>query len=98
MHVSIQPQRPVPDLCFSTQGFQIFSDGNEYVQHVYRMSHVLNVFSPTEAVLVVLLETFTFSMAGKPIFWNLAGVQYPSAGPTSFKASMTLKVGLVEKS
>lgn len=57
---------------------------------------LLTYYRPTEVLLVVLLRTFTFSLSDE-IYWNLGGVQYPSAGRDTDEASMTLRVGLVDK-
>ena len=49
-----------------------------------------------EVVLAVMLRSFKFSLAEKPIFWNLAGVNYPTVGKDSDKPTMYLKVEPVE--
>ena len=48
----------------------------------------------SEVVLSVLLSTFKFEMSSKEIFWNFAGVQYPTTGTKSNKAEMFLRVSL----
>ena len=45
-----------------------------------------------EVVLAVLLSNFKFSQTGKEIYWNVAGVSYPSVGPDSVKPAMPLIV------
>ncbi|KAJ3490087.1 hypothetical protein NLI96_g1671 [Meripilus lineatus] len=47
-----------------------------------------------KVVLSVLLSTFKFEMSSKEIFWNFAGVQYPTTGTKSNKAEMFLRVSL----
>ncbi|KAF9820625.1 hypothetical protein IEO21_01328 [Rhodonia placenta] len=49
-----------------------------------------------KVVLSILLSTFTFAPSEKEVFWNIAGIQYPTVGRTSRKAEMPLKVGLVK--
>ncbi|KAL6306620.1 cytochrome P450 [Sparassis latifolia] len=51
-----------------------------------------------KVVLAVLLPNFTFEPTGKPIVWNIAGVQYPTVGNESTRAEMPLKVGLYKNS
>ncbi|KAF7800123.1 hypothetical protein EIP86_011368 [Pleurotus ostreatoroseus] len=50
-----------------------------------------------KVVLAVLLRSFKFSLSGKDIVWNLAGVNYPTVGKTSSKPSMPLKVEVIER-
>ncbi|KAH9929175.1 cytochrome P450 [Fomitopsis serialis] len=46
-------------------------------------------------VLSVLLANFTFAPSGKEIFWNVAGIQYPTVGMSPVP-EMPMKVGLVK--
>ena len=48
-----------------------------------------------EIVLAVLLSNFTFAPSGKEIFWNVAGIQYPTVGMNQ-TPEMPMKVGLVK--
>ncbi|OSD05201.1 cytochrome P450 [Trametes coccinea BRFM310] len=43
-------------------------------------------------VLADLISSFKFELS-KPIYWNMAGVQYPSADPRGDKAEMPMKIG-----
>ena len=47
-----------------------------------------------EVVLSVLLSKFTFAPSTKPIFWNLSGVRYPTAGSDSQKPALPMQVAL----
>ena len=49
-----------------------------------------------EAVLAVLLSTFTFEHTNKEIKWNLAGIIYPTVGDEK-SPSLPLKVGMVKR-
>ena len=40
----------------------------------------------------VMLRSFKFSLGEKPIFWNLAGVNYPTVGKDGDKPAMYLKL------
>lgn len=48
-----------------------------------------------EIVLATLLPAFKFELSDKPIFWNAAGITYPSAGDYSTKPEMPLKVTMI---
>ena len=50
------------------------------------------MFSSTEVVLSVLLESFKFSLTGKEIVWNLSGVSYPTMDRESVEPSLLLRV------
>ncbi|KAI0069487.1 cytochrome P450 [Panus rudis PR-1116 ss-1] len=52
-----------------------------------------------KVVLSLLLDNFEFSMAdcGKDIFWNLAGVRYPTVGMESNRPQMPMKVTPIGK-
>ncbi|KAI0333106.1 cytochrome P450 [Cubamyces sp. BRFM 1775] len=43
-------------------------------------------------VLAMLLPAFRFELSERPVFWNAAGVAYPSAGDYSTKPEMPLRV------
>ncbi|KAI0648581.1 cytochrome P450 [Trametes meyenii] len=45
-----------------------------------------------KVVLSVLLRSFMFEPTGQPIYWNHAGVMYPTVGKTSLKPEMPLIV------
>ena len=45
-----------------------------------------------EVVLSVLMANFKFSLSNQDIFWNLAGVYYPTVGPSSTQPALPLKV------
>ncbi|KAI0355902.1 cytochrome P450 [Trametes cingulata] len=51
-----------------------------------------------KVVLAVLISTFTFELTEKRIWWNMAGVQYPSIDAEGEHAMFPLKVGLVKES
>lgn len=53
--------------------------------------------SAAEVVLAVLLSNFTFELMDKPIYWNMAGVQYPSADPRGERPELPMKVELVKR-
>ncbi|KAJ8494978.1 hypothetical protein ONZ51_g1961 [Trametes cubensis] len=46
-------------------------------------------------VLAMLLPAFKFELSDQPIFWNAAGVTYPSVGSYSTKPEMPLKVTMI---
>lgn len=46
----------------------------------------------TEVVLALLLSNFKFSATDKEVYWNSAGVTYPTVGPNASKAAMPLTV------
>lgn len=48
-----------------------------------------------EVVLATLLSTFKFELSDKPIYWNLAGIIYPTA-VLGGKTSMPLRVTLLK--
>ena len=48
-----------------------------------------------EVVLVLLLAKYTFRPSDKDIYWNLAGVSYPSVRGSS-KPQLPIKVGFVK--
>ncbi|KAI0370603.1 cytochrome P450 [Pilatotrama ljubarskyi] len=50
-----------------------------------------------KVVLAVLISTFTFELTEKPIYWNMAGVQYPSVDPEGKSPELPMKVGLVKE-
>lgn len=50
-----------------------------------------------EVVLAVLLSTFTFELTEKPIYWNMATVQYPSTDPHGAHPELPMKVGLLKR-
>jgi len=50
-----------------------------------------------KAVLAVLLPVFTFEPPKSPIFWNIAGVSYPTMSKETLRPQMMLKVGLVKE-
>lgn len=45
----------------------------------------------------MLISTFTFELTEKRIYWNMAGVQYPSADPQGEHPELPMKVGLVKR-
>ena len=49
-----------------------------------------------EVVLAVLLSTFRFELSDKSIYWNLAGVVYPSVQKEGSEAEMPMKVTLLK--
>ncbi|OCH93349.1 cytochrome P450 [Obba rivulosa] len=49
-----------------------------------------------KAVLALLLPVFTFELPKAPIYWNIAGVAYPTMSREATKPQMLLKVGLVQ--
>lgn len=51
-----------------------------------------------EVVLVMLLAKFTFALSDKGVFWNLAGIQYPTASKDSVHPQLLMKVGFVKSS
>lgn len=60
-------------------------------------AHVQSLTWPparSEVVLVLLLAKFTFTSSDKDIYWNLAGVSYPSVRGSS-KPQLPIKVGFV---
>ncbi|EIW54990.1 cytochrome P450 [Trametes versicolor FP-101664 SS1] len=50
-----------------------------------------------KVVLAVLLSTFTFELTEKPIYWNMATVQYPSTDPHGAHPELPMKVGLLRR-
>ncbi|KAI0721447.1 cytochrome P450 [Fomitopsis betulina] len=51
-----------------------------------------------KVVLVMLLAKFTFAPSDQEIYWNLAGIQYPTVGNDSSQPQLPMKVGLVKSS
>ncbi|KAI0070120.1 cytochrome P450 [Panus rudis PR-1116 ss-1] len=50
-----------------------------------------------KVVLSVLVDTFQFDLSkDKEIYWNHAGVQYPSVGKDSYKSELPLRVSLAK--
>lgn len=45
----------------------------------------------------MLLSNFTFELTDKRIYWNMAGVQYPSADPRGERPELPMKVTLVKR-
>lgn len=50
-----------------------------------------------EVVLAVLISNFTFELTDKPIYWNMAGVQYPSTDERGERPELPMKVDLVKR-
>lgn len=50
-----------------------------------------------EVVLAVLISSFTFELTDKRIWWNMAGVQYPSTDERGEHPELPMKVGLVKR-
>ncbi|EIW62374.1 cytochrome P450 [Trametes versicolor FP-101664 SS1] len=50
-----------------------------------------------KVVLAVLISTFTFELTDKPVWWNMAGVQYPSADADGEHPGLPMKVRLVKR-
>lgn len=48
--------------------------------------------STTEAVLTTLISAFKFERSETPIFWNFAGISYPTTIKGSIRPEMYLKV------
>ena len=46
----------------------------------------------TEAMLPVLLDSFSFAPSGKNIVWNIATVRYPTVGVEGMKPELPLVV------
>ncbi|KAI0763492.1 cytochrome P450 [Trametes elegans] len=50
-----------------------------------------------KVVLAVLFTTFKFELTKKPIYWNMAGVMYPSVDPSGESPELPLKVEHIMK-
>lgn len=50
-----------------------------------------------EVVLATLVSKFTFAPSDKNIYWNVAGIQYPTVG-MSARPEMPMKVAFVKSS
>ncbi|KAL1948949.1 hypothetical protein VTO73DRAFT_10755 [Trametes versicolor] len=50
-----------------------------------------------KVVLAVLISSFTFELTDKRIWWNMAGVQYPSTDERGEHPELPMKVGLVKR-
>ena len=48
--------------------------------------------SLVEVVLAVLLRSFRFMPSDEEIYWNLAGINYPTVGKDGAKPALPLKV------
>lgn len=46
----------------------------------------------SETVIAVMLRSFRFSLGEKEIYWNMAGVNYPTVGKTSEKPAAFLRL------
>ncbi|EPS93813.1 hypothetical protein FOMPIDRAFT_1055630 [Fomitopsis schrenkii] len=51
-----------------------------------------------KVVLVILLAKFTFAPSDQGVFWNLAGIQYPTVSKDSVQPQLPMKVGFVKSS
>ena len=49
-----------------------------------------------EVVLAVMLRSFKFTPSDKEVYWNLAGVNYPTVGQAGSKAALYLKLEAVK--
>lgn len=50
-----------------------------------------------EVVLVMLVEVFMFELPqDKDIYWNFAGIIYPTIGPVDAKMQLPLRVSLAK--
>ncbi|THH21369.1 hypothetical protein EUX98_g8403 [Antrodiella citrinella] len=49
-----------------------------------------------KVILAMLVETFTFDFSEKEIYWNWAGIIYPTVGSVDTKTQMPLRVGLAK--
>lgn len=45
----------------------------------------------------MLISSFKFELTDKRIYWNMAGVQYPSADPRGERPELPMKVQLVKR-
>ena len=50
------------------------------------------MYALTEVVLAVMLRSFVFSLGKKEIYWNWAGVNFPTVGRENSKPEMYLRV------
>ena len=50
----------------------------------------------TEVVLAVMLRSFKFSLGEKEIYWNMAGVNYPTVGKVDNKPAEFLKLQRID--
>ncbi|TBU59775.1 cytochrome P450 [Dichomitus squalens] len=50
-----------------------------------------------KVVLSTLVSNFKFELSDKPIFWNFAGIAYPTTSHESSRPEMTLKVSLASR-
>ena len=46
----------------------------------------------TETVLTTMIRSFRFSVGDKEVYWNMAGVTYPTVGKESDKPAAYLRV------
>ena len=80
-----------PDVHNHKQWLQVLPTRDECVSKLLRFFlPVLTCF--TEVVLAVLLRSFRFMPSDQEVYWNLAGVNYPTVGKDGVKAALPLKL------
>ena len=50
-----------------------------------------------ETVIAVMLRSFKFSLSKREIYWNLAGVYFPTEGKESSKPAAYLRLDRIEE-
>ena len=98
MHVGhpmslIHEHVPHFDLLSRIQWIQVLAAGNESVNRQLLMPLIFLRGDIAEVVLCLFLSKFTFALSGKEVWWNMAGIRFPTVG-NSWKPCMLLKVGL----
>ena len=58
------------------------------------VSHLINF--KTEVVLSVLVEYLKFELPKEEIYWNTAGIQFPTVGRVNDHSQLPLKVSLAK--
>lgn len=77
---------------YPTSGFKFSQlEMSAYIYMCVRASACV-LTSDIEVVLAVLLRSFRFMSSDKEVYWNLAGVNYPTVGKGGMKAALPLKV------
>ena len=67
-----------------------------FFSHPYVRPDLYSVFS--EVVLVTLLSKFKFAPSNRDVYWNLAGIQYPTVGQDSLRPELPMKVEFLASS
>ena len=74
------------------QRLQVLSARNEFVTPPLPQRSYSDLMFYTETVLTTMIRSFRFSVGDKEVYWNMAGVTYPTVGKESDKPAAYLRV------